>query len=102
MPSESKERYPLFSNATEFMTWQSRNCERCVKAVWYNEKTDTFPKHRCKVQFEIEFAAVGDGCSGSKRASEATHQAQCPYIQTVRKPRTKRKAENELTLFTNL
>ena len=101
MPSESKERYTLFSNGTEFMWWQSRNCERCVKAVWYNEKTDTYPQHRCAIQRDIEFAAVGDGC-GSKRTSEAVHQAQCPYIQTERKPRTKRKAENEPNLFTNL
>ena len=96
MPSESKERYPLFSNATEFMMWQSRNCERCVKAVWYNPKTDTYPKHRCRVQLEIEFAAVDDGC-GSKRASEATHKAQCPYIQTERKK--KQKIDNEPKLF---
>ena len=97
MPSESKERYPLFSNGTEFMWWQSRNCERCVKAVWYNVKTDTYPQHRCAIQRDIEFAAVDDGCCGSKRASEAVHQAQCPYIQTERKKA--RKIDNDPKLF---
>lgn len=96
MPSESKERYPLFSNGTEFMIWQSRNCERCVKAVWYNEKTDTYPKHRCAVQREIEMGAVADGC-GNKRAYEATHRTFCPYIKTERKKA--RKIDNDPKLF---
>lgn len=82
-------KYILFSNGTEFMEWQSRNCERCVKAVWYNEKKDFYPKYRCAVQRDIEKAAIADGC-GTKRVYHATHSDICPYIRTERKPSKQR------------
>ena len=77
-------RHTLFSNATEFMFWQERNCERCVKAVWYNPKRDSYPTYRCAVQRHIELAAVTDG-KGSKRDYEAVSAPQCPYLQTKRR-----------------
>lgn len=77
-------RYTLFSNGTECMGWQENNCEKCVKAVFYNDKRGTFPNYRCAIQREIEFASVSDG-NGSQRAYEATHKAICPYRQTERK-----------------
>ena len=83
------ERYPLFSNGTEFMLWQTRNCEQCVKAVWYNEKKNLFPKYRCMVQKHIEEACVGDGM-GTKRDYDATHSRDCPYKCTERKRYAKR------------
>ena len=91
-------RYPLFSNGTEFMWWQERNCERCVKAVWYNEKTDTFPKYRCAIQKEIELAAATDGL-GSLRTYKAINAERsfCPYLQTERKK--PQKIDNEPKLF---
>jgi hypothetical protein len=85
----------LFSNGTEFMVWQTRNCERCVKAVWYNEKKGMQPKYRCKIQNEIELAAVTDG-TGSKRAANATHKAVCPYLKTQRTPKRKKDVEPKL------
>ncbi len=90
-------KYPLFSNGTEFMEWQSRNCEKCVKAVFYDEKKDRWPKYRCAVQKHIEEAAITDGC-GNKRDYEATHSLDCPYKQTERKPRKRkpRKAKKDI------
>lgn len=83
MEKENKTHH-LFSNGTECMVWQENNCEKCVKAVFYREKFHAFPKYRCAIQREIEFASVSDGC-GSQRAYEATHKALCPYRQTERK-----------------
>ena len=91
--------YVLFSNGTEFGMWQERNCERCVKAVFYNEKTDTYPKYRCAVQRNIEQAAIGDGRS-DKRTYLACHLPECPYIKTERTTKKYVKKDN-LTLKLN-
>ena len=81
----SNEKYTPFSNGSEYMTWQCLNCERCVRAVWYNERTGKFPKYRCRVQEEIDMAAVTDGYV-SERTYNAVRQSQrCPYIRTERK-----------------
>ena len=90
------ERKQLFSNGTEFMAWQAENCERCVKAVFYNRKKNTFPQYRCAIQRDIEIAAVTDGC-GNERAFNAANNRVCPYIQTERKKSNK--IDNEPKLF---
>lgn len=90
-------RYPLFSNGTEFMMWTARNCEKCVKAVFYDEKKDRWPKYRCAIQAHIEEAAVTDGY-GNKRDYDATHAYDCPHKQTERKPRKVKKDPNQLEL----
>ena len=96
---EKDKKYPLFSNGTEFMMWQSRNCERCVKAVFYDEKKDKYPKYRCAIQEHIEEAAITDGC-GNKRDYEATHSYVCPHIKTERTKRIRKvkKDKNQLML----
>lgn len=85
----SKERYRLFSNGTEFMAWQARNCDQCVKATHINPNTWRWPNYRCAVQKHIEEAAITDGC-GNKRDYEATHSYDCPYKQTERKRKIKK------------
>ena len=90
--------FPLFSNGTEFMLWQTRNCEKCVKAVFYNEKKDYYPKYRCAIQRDIEEAFITDGC-GNKRCYDATHQRDCPYRRTEKHKRTKKEDKNQLNLF---
>ena len=94
------ERYQLFSNGTEFMLWQARNCEKCVKAVWFNEEKRFLPKYRCMVQKHIEEAAVTDGM-GSKRDYDATHSYWCPYKSTERKryPKKVEENKNQVELF---
>lgn len=94
---ESK-RYTLFSNGTECMDWQSLNCEKCKKGVFYNEKRGTFPKYRCSIQREIEFASVTDG-TGTKRAFDATREAKCKYFTDERKTTKRKKNEQTLSLF---
>lgn len=91
---------PLFSNGTEMMLWQGRNCEQCTKAVWYNPKTDTYPKHRCAIQRNIELAAVNDG-QGDERTYKATHSDVCPFRITDRETARKKKKviEGQMKLF---
>ena len=96
MEKENK-TYQLFSNGTECMVWQENNCEKCVKAVFYNDKCGIFPKYRCAIQREIEFASVSDGC-GSQRAYEATNKAVCPHLQTERKKYVKEERTLKLEL----
>lgn len=74
------DKYPLFSNGTEFDFWTSRNCEKCAKGVFYNEKKDYFPKWRCAIQREIDEACITDGM-GSKRVHDAVELARCPYFK---------------------
>lgn len=97
-----QKKYPLFSNGTEFMLWQSRNCEQCVKAVFYNEKKDFYPKYRCAIQKHIEEAAITDGC-GTKRVYNATHLHYCPHKITEQKAYTRKQKENkaQLQLWSN-
>lgn len=91
----------LFSNGTEFIVWQSRNCEKCVKSVFYDEKKDKYPKYRYAIQKHIEEAAITDG-RGNKRDYEATHSVICPYLQTrrnqPRKVKKVKKDKNQLML----
>jgi hypothetical protein len=88
---------PCFSNGTEFMAWQDRNCCRCVKAVWFNEKKNDFPAYRCAVQGQIEGQAAGL-YEVSERTYNATQQKDCPYIKTERtKPR--KKSDGSPSLF---
>lgn len=75
---------PCFSNGTEFMNWQDRNCNKCVKAVHYNERSNTHPRYKCQVQAQIEGQAAGLA-EITPRAYVATQQAECPHKQTKRK-----------------
>lgn len=90
--------YQLFSNGTEFMQWQSRNCEQCVKAVFYNEKKDFYPKYKCKIQEHIEMAAIGDG-TGNKRDCDATHSYDCAHKRTKRWKKSTQKEINQLCIM---
>ena len=92
----NKKRYTLFSNGTEFMQWQSRNCDQCIKATFINPDTWRVPNYRCAIQKHIELAAVTDGM-GNKRDYEATKSYTCPHIQTERKT-YKKKDKNQLML----
>lgn len=96
---EKDKKHPLFSNGTEFMFWQSRNCDRCVKAVWFDIENNRMPKYRCAIQDHIELAAVTDGM-GNKRDYEATHSYVCPHIKTERTRRIRKvkKDKNQLLL----
>ena len=93
-----KKRLPLFSNGTEAEMWIERNCERCVKGVFYNEKKGTIPPYRCAIQKHIDEAWIGDG-RGNERDYEATRSYNCPHIKTEWAKRKNQKNELTLNLF---
>lgn len=94
-----KSKYPVFSSGTEFECWVERNCDRCLKASRYNEKTDTYTKFRCAVQREIIAAFFDDG-RASQRTYDICQNADCPNIQTERKRYANRpKPDNQPKLF---
>lgn len=80
---------PCFSNGTEFMMWQDRNCCNCVKAVWYNEKKDHYPQYRCSIQRDIEGQAAGL-YEINQKSYDVTRNAICPNLSTQRKVYKKR------------
>lgn len=91
---------PCFSNGTEYMWWDERNCETCVKASRM-KKDGTNTKCRCAVQNDILKQFFGNGSEEiALRSYEATRKADCPYRQEHHKPR-KRKAKptGELNIF---
>ena len=90
----------LFSNGTEYMSWIERNCDRCVKAVFPNEKTDKLPKYRCAVQRNVDMALFTDGC-GDRHTYDAVKCSVCPYLKTERNTYKKKERidENQLKLF---
>lgn len=90
--------YPAFSNGTEFMWWQGRNCDRCVKASRYDAKRDDYTKYRCQVQHDIELASVTDGMV-KKRVYDICSQSDCKYLQTTRKKYPKNTKSNIPSLF---
>lgn len=85
-----------FSCGTDFMVWQTNNCEKCVKAVWYNEKTDSYPQYRCAIQGQLEGQLIGL-YEISERTYNATQQKDCPYKKTERTKRPKK--DNNPKLF---
>lgn len=94
-----KSKYPVFSNGTAFDCWLSRNCDRCIKASKYSERTDEYTKFRCAVQRELLEAYIDDG-RASQRTYDICQNRDCPYIQTERKVYAKRpKTDNHPNLF---
>ena len=47
-----------FSSGSQFMDWESANCERCKNAAFYVD--GRMPDH-CDIQVAIAEAAMGDG-----------------------------------------
>ena len=94
-----KFEHPPFSNGTDFELWMARNCDRCIKASRYNEKTDTYTKFRCAVNREIIYAYLDDGRT-SKRAFDICQQIDCPNKRTEYPSYAKRpKLDNQPKLF---
>ena len=89
---------PMFSNGSEFSSWQSNNCDRCKKASIYNEKEDSYPNYKCSIQRDIDAQVCGLH-EVSIRSFEVTQSPECIHIQNERKiTKKKRKIKNQLQL----
>lgn len=86
-----------FSCGSEFADWMCNNCDNCIKASRYNEKTDTYTKFRCKINEEIinQYLTCGPI---QQRTYDACQKWECPYKVTERKPRRKGIDKNCYTL----
>ena len=77
-----------FSNATEFDSWMTLNCDRCVKAS-VMKPDGSYTMVRCAVQRDI-FARMCSDRPISERSYDACQKRDCPYRVTERKPRIKK------------
>ncbi len=69
----------MFSNATETMKWQDKNCARCWKAI-DGEELDRH--YRCRTQLHIDMGYVTGELP--KRVDAITEKSDCPYRQEQR------------------
>ena len=81
----------MFSNSTEAMWWQDRNCYRC----WKNQST-TEGKYRCKIQLDMDIGYVTGEMP--KRVDKITNGTDCPYRQAKR-PMYKKCVAQPMPLF---
>jgi len=51
-------QYRPFSNATEFMMWQDKNCYKCKK---YESESKSEAEAGCKLAFNLDLSSVLDG-----------------------------------------
>ncbi len=71
---------PCFSSDTEVMMWQEKNCLRCKKAVWYNQRLQKMPHYRCAIQKQIEAQVAGE-MEINDRTYKATRSKSCPMLK---------------------
>jgi len=69
----------MFSNASEAMYWQERNCFRCWK---YSDKGTERDKVKCKTAYDIDLGFITGELP--KHADMITEKADCPYRQEKR------------------
>ena len=72
-----------FSNGTEFMDWDERNCQQCIKGSRMKKYSDPdYPDYtplRCAIQRDIFVRMVSDKQPISQRSYDACQNADCPY-----------------------
>ena len=92
-----------FSSGTEYEVWEARNCDRCVKASFFDERKNRYTKVRCAIQRDI-FARMMNNDPIPIRSYRACQVDNCPYLKLER-PAIRRKpsvARNELELRLDL
>ena len=91
-----------FSNGTEFMMWEERNCDRCWKSSHIKRGSDPdnpdWTPYRCAIQREIDFRRFSAEPI-SQRAYDICQKADCPNRQEHRPTKKYEKHKNEPKLF---
>lgn len=89
-----------FSNGTEYMLWEERNCDRCYKSSHIKSKSDPdYPDYTpfiCAIQRDIFTRMVTDKTPISQRTIDICQKADCPYRREVRPKYEKYKNEPKL------
>ena len=68
-----------FKTASHLCAWQSTNCERCKKAVFFNQRLNRMPEYRCAVQRQIEGQQLGE-MEISQRTFDAVQSTTCQFF----------------------
>lgn len=92
-----------FSNGTEYMIWEARNCDRCWKSSRLKKEGDTanedeYTKIVCAIQRDI-FTRMGCDEPISQRTIDICRMADCPLRQEKRPRRKYDRNKNEPKLF---
>lgn len=69
-----------FGSDNELMIWQEKNCLRCKKAVWYNQRLHRMPQYRCAIQKQVEAQVAGE-IEINDRTYKATRTKTCPMLK---------------------
>ena len=67
-----------FSNGTEFMRWEERNCDRCIKNSHIKDNEIDYTVIKCSVQRDI-IIRMFSNVPIPLRSYEACQQLDCPY-----------------------
>lgn len=54
-----------FSNLSEFMSWQSKNCDQCCR---YSNVSSERKNAKCKLAFDLDYACATDGTISTETA----------------------------------
>lgn len=68
-----------FKSASHLCTWQGNNCERCKKAVFFNQRLNRMPNYRCAVQKQIEGQQLGEK-EVNQRTFDAVQSTTCQFF----------------------
>ena len=85
----SKVNQDPFSNGTEYMMFEDRNCNRCWKSSHLRKEGDTryedeYTVIRCAIQRDI-FTRMGSNEPISQRTIDICRSGVCPFRQDKRK-----------------
>lgn len=68
-----------FKTPNHLCAWQSNNCDRCKKAVFYNQRLNRMPAYRCAVQRQIEDQQLGE-MEINQRTFDAVQSTTCQFF----------------------
>lgn len=89
-----------FSNGTEYMIWEERNCAKCFKSSHLKKQGDSkyedeYTKIRCAIQRDI-FTRMGCNEPIAIRTIEICRSGVCPYKKERQKKYERYKNEPKL------
>ena len=91
-----------FSNGTEHMRWEERNCDRCWKSSHPKRGTDKdnpeYTKIKCAIQRDI-FSRMMCNEPISQRSYDICQMLDCPYRQEHKPTKRYEQHKNEPKLF---
>lgn len=87
-----------FSNGTEYMIWEGRNCDRCIKDSHLKADEKSYTKIKCAIQRDIFTRMIGNEPI-SERTIEICSMRDCPYRKEEWPRKKYEKHKNEPKLF---